>query len=212
MPDRSHLAPRTVDRVFRMPNRIVLRAFFDLEIEGVENLPRDGGAVIAANHFSHLDPPLIAINLDRFVRYLAVDELFQESRAFGLLLDFLGTIPLDRGGYPIAAMREAIDYVSDGGVLGVFPEGRRVERWGEDAPKRGAAWLAKMTGAPLVPVAIVGTEHSLAPGESAFRRTAVKIWVEKPLMWTDYEGEPEPMLSMMADWYTAVDGRVQHWS
>jgi 1-acyl-sn-glycerol-3-phosphate acyltransferase len=168
--------------------------------------------VIAANHFSHLDPPLIAINLDRYVRYLAVDELFQESRAFGLLLDFLGTIPLDRDGYPIAAMREAIDYVAGGGVLGVFPEGRRVERWGEDPPKRGAAWLAKMTGAPLVPVAIVGTEHSLAPGESAFRRTAVKIWVEKPLLWADYEGEPNPMVSMMSDWYTAVDGRVQHWS
>jgi 1-acyl-sn-glycerol-3-phosphate acyltransferase len=195
-----------------MPNRIVLRAFFDLEIEGVENLSRAGGAVIAANHFSHLDPPLIAINLDRYVRYLAVDELFQESRAFGLLLDFLGTIPLDRDGYPIAAMREAIDYVSGGGVLGVFPEGRRVERWGEDPPKRGAAWLAKMTGAPLVPVAIVGTEHSLAPGESGFRRTAVKIWVEKPLLWADYEGEPNPMVSMMSDWYTAVDGRVQHWS
>jgi len=69
-----------------------------------------------------------------------------------------------------------------------------------------------MTSAPLVPVAIVGTEHSLAPGESAFRRTAVKIWVEKPLLWADYEGEPNPMVTMMADWYTAVDGRVQHWS
>ena len=56
-----------------------------------------------------------------------------------------------------------------------------------------------MTGAPLVPVAIVGTEHSLAPGERAFRRTAVKIWVEKPLLWADYEAEPEPMVSMMAD-------------
>jgi len=99
-----------------------------------------------------------------------------------------------------------------GGVSGVLPEGRRVGRWGEDAPKRGAAWLAKMTSAPLVPVAIVGTEHSLAPGESAFRRTAVKIWVEKPLLWADYEGEPNPMVTMMADWYTAVDGRVQHWS
>lgn len=212
MPDRSHLAPRTIDRVFRVPNRLVLRTFFDLEIEGAENLPHNGGAVIAANHFSHLDPPLIAINLDRYVRYLAVDELFEESKAFGLLLDFFGTIPLDRDGYPISAMREAIGYISEGGILGVFPEGRRVERWGEDAPKKGAAWLAKMTGAPLIPVAIVGTEHSLAPGERAFRRTAVKIWVEKPLMWADYEDEPEPLVAMMADWYSAVDGRVQHWS
>jgi 1-acyl-sn-glycerol-3-phosphate acyltransferase len=212
MPDLSHLVPRTLDRVLRVPNRIVLRTFFDLEVEGVENLPREGGVVIAANHFSHLDPPLITINLDRYIRFLALDELFEDSKMFGLLLEFFGTIPLDRDGYPISAMREAIRHITSGGVLGVFPEGRRVERWGEDEPKRGAAWLAKMTDAPLIPVAIVGTEHSLAPGERAFRRTAVKIWVEKPIWWTDYEGSPDPLVSMMDDWYAAVNGRVQHWS
>lgn len=212
MPDLSHIVPRSLDRVLRLPNRIVLRTFFDLEVEGAANLPRDGGVVIAANHFSHLDPPLIDINLDRYIRFLAVDELFEESRTFALLLGFLGTIPLDRDGYPLAAMREAVGHIRGGGALGVFPEGRRVERWGEDPPKRGAAWLARMTGAPLVPVAIVGTEHSLAPGESAFRRTAVKIWVEKPIWWTEYVDSSDPMASMMDDWYTAVDGRVQHWN
>jgi 1-acyl-sn-glycerol-3-phosphate acyltransferase len=212
MPDLSHLVPRTLDRVLRVPNRIVLRTFFDLEVEGVENLPREGGVVIAANHFSHLDPPLITINLDRYIRFLALDELFEDSKMFGLLLEFFGTIPLDRDGYPISAMREAIRHITSGGVLGVFPEGRRVERWGEDEPKRGAAWLAKMTDAPLIPVAIVGTEHSLAPGERAFRRTAVKIWVEKPIWWADYEGSHDPLVSMMDDWYAAVNGRVQHWS
>ena len=212
MPDLSHLVPRTLDRVLRVPNRIVLQTFFDLEVEGVENLPREGGVVIAANHFSHLDPPLIAINLDRYIRFLALNELFEDSKTFGLLLKFFGTIPLDRDGYPISAMREAIRHITNGGVLGVFPEGRRVERWGEDEPKRGAAWLAKMTDAPLIPVAIVGTEHSLAPGERAFRRTAVKIWVEKPIRWADYGGSPDPLVSMMDDWYAAVNGRVQHWS
>jgi 1-acyl-sn-glycerol-3-phosphate acyltransferase len=94
----------------------------------------------------------------------------------------------------------------------VFPEGRRVERWGEDAPKRGAAWLAWMTGTPLLPVAIVGTEHSLAPGERAFRRTAVKIWIEKPIVWSDYESKTDPTNAMMKDWYAAVDDKVRHWS
>jgi hypothetical protein len=69
-----------------------------------------------------------------------------------------------------------------------------------------------MTGAPLVPVAIVGTEHSLAPGERAFRRTAVKIWIEKPILWDAYEDEIDPTNAMMQDWYTAVDERVRHWS
>ena len=195
-----------------MPTRVVSRAFFDLDVEGAENLPRDGAVVIAANHFSHLDPPLIAVNLDRYIRFLAVDELFGDSRAFALLLEFFGTIPVDRDGYPIGAMREAIRYLNGGGAVGLFPEGRRVERWGEDLPKRGAAWLAWMTGAPLVPVAIVGTEHSLAPGERAFRRTAVKIWIEKPILWDAYEDEVDPTNAMMQDWYAAVDERVRHWN
>ena len=195
-----------------MPNRALSSTFFDLEVEGAANLPSEGAVVIAANHFSHLDPPLLAVNLNRYIRFLAVDELFGDSRAFALLLEFFGTIPLDRDGYPVRAMREAIDCLNAGGAVGVFPEGRRVERWGEDAPKRGAAWLAWMTGAPLVPVAIVGTEHSLAPGQRAFRRTAVKIWIEKPIVWSDYETETDPTNTMMKDWYTAVDEHVRHWT
>jgi 1-acyl-sn-glycerol-3-phosphate acyltransferase len=212
MPELDQVLPRTFERLFRFPSRVVSRAFFDLDVEGAENLPREGGVVIAANHFSHLDPPLLAVNVDRYIRFLAVDELYGDSRAFALLLDFFGTIPLDRDGYPISAMREAISCLEGGGAVGVFPEGRRVERWGEDAPKRGAAWLACMTGAPLLPVAIVGTEHSLAPGERAFRRTAVKIWIEEPIMWDDYEGETDPTNAMMRDWYKAVDARVGVWS
>lgn len=212
MPDFGQIAPRAIDRFFRVPNRIALRAFFDLEVEGTANLPGDGPVVIAANHFSHLDPPLIEINLDRYIRFLAVDEIFEDSKAFALLLDFFGTIPLDREGYPISAMREAIRHLEGGGAVGVFPEGRRVERWGEDLPKRGPAWLASMTGAPLVPVAIVGTEHSLAPGERAFRRTAVKIWVEEAIWSEDYTDRPDPIGAMMEDWYKAVDGRVKPWS
>lgn len=212
MPEPGQVLPRTLERLLRLPNRVLSRAFFDLDVEGAGNLPREGGVVIAANHFSHLDPPLLAVNLDRYIRFLAVDELFGDSRAFALLLDFFGTIPLDREGYPISAMREAISCLEGGDAVGVFPEGRRVERWGEDAPKRGAAWLAWMTGTPLLPVAIVGTEHSLAPGERAFRRTAVKIWIEKPLVWSDYESETDPTNAMMADWYNAVDNRVRPWS
>ncbi len=212
MPDLVAGAPRALDRLLRLPNRLMIRAFFDLEVAGAENLPHDGPVVIAANHFSHLDPPLIGVNLDRYVRFLAVDDLFAESMVLAGLLKFFGTIPLDRDGYPIGAMRESINHLKGGGAVGLFPEGRRVERWGEDSPKRGAAWLAWMTGAPLVPVAIVGTQHSLAPGERAFRRTAVKIWIEEPIWWHAYEDLPDPIGAMMADWYQAVDSRVQHWS
>lgn len=211
-PDLGLALPRSLARVLRTPNRLLSRAFFDLEVEGGVNIPGDGSVVIAANHFSHLDPPLLGMNLDRYVRFLAVDEIFGVSRGLDLALGFFGAISLDRDGYPIRAMREAISHLESGGVVGLFPEGRRVERWGEDPPARGAAWLAWMTGAPLVPIAIVGTQHSLAPGESAFRRTAVKIWIEAPIWWHDYRGETDPVGAMMEDWYQAVDAKVGMWT
>ncbi len=204
--------PRALDRILRRPNRVALGAFFDLEVSGSQNLPTDGPVVIAANHFSHLDPPLIAINLDRYIRFLAVDELFSESKVFAGMLKFFGTIPIDRDGYPLAAMRETIRHLNSGGTIGVFPEGRRVEKWGEDSPMRGAAWIAWMTGAPLVPVSIVGTQHSLAPGERAFRRTSVKIWIDEPIWWSDFEDQSDPLDAMMQGWYNIVDGHVRHWS
>lgn len=212
MTDRVWAVPRALNRVLRRPNRIALGAFFDLEVWGSANLPKDGPVVIAANHFSHLDPPLIAINLDRYIRFLAVDELFAESKIFAGMLRFFGTIPIDRDGYPLAAMRETIRHLKSGGTVGMFPDGRRVEKWGEDSPKRGAAWIAWMTGAPLVPVSIVGTQHSLAPGERAFRRTAVKIWIDEPIWWSDFEDRPDPLDAMMQAWYDIVDGHVRHWS
>lgn len=211
MPDFGLIVPRSLARILRSPNRLVSRAFFDLEVTGAELLPRDGPVVIAANHFSLLDPPLLGMNLDRYVRFLAVDEVFGVSRKLDFALGFFGAISLDRDGYPIRAMRESINHLEAGGVVGLFPEGRRVEWWGEDPPARGAAWLAWMTGAPLVPVAIVGTQHSLAVRESAFTRTAVKIWIGEPLWWHKYQDEIDPLGTMMNDWYAVVDGRVKHW-
>jgi 1-acyl-sn-glycerol-3-phosphate acyltransferase len=124
---------------------------------------------------------------------------------------YFEAIPLDRDGYPVAALHTGIDHVVSGHGLGLFPEGRRVERWGVGDPKRGAAWLAWMTGAPLVPVAIYGTQSSLSPVELAFHRSAVRIWYEEPLWWHDYADRVDPLGSMTADWFDAVDRRLSAW-
>jgi 1-acyl-sn-glycerol-3-phosphate acyltransferase len=154
----------------RPPSKFVTKQFFDLKIEGFDNVPTSGAVVLAANHFSHLDPPLIGIHTGRYVRFMAVDQLFGKSIVFDAMMNFAGAIPLDRDGYPVAAMREAIEHLDGGNIVGLFPEGRRVERWGVDDPKRGAAWLAWMTGAPLIPVAIHGTQHSMTPGDIGFHQ------------------------------------------
>ncbi|GMR02612.1 MAG: hypothetical protein BMS9Abin20_0952 [Acidimicrobiia bacterium] len=190
---------------------MITQAYFDLSVVGKENLPADGPVIVAANHFSHLDPPLLSANLDRYTRFLAVDELFGQWKAFDLMMGFFEVIPLDRDGYPVRAMRAAIDHVVKGNVVGLFPEGRRVERWGENPPKRGAAWLAWMTGAPLIPIAIHGTRHSLSPGERGFHRTAVQIWIDDAIWWYDYKEHVDPLGAMMEEWYSIVDGHLAPW-
>jgi 1-acyl-sn-glycerol-3-phosphate acyltransferase len=212
MADLFGLSSRTIHRVLRFPNRFTAQTYFDLSVAGRDNMPATGPVVVAANHFSHLDPPLIITNLDRYARFLAVDDLYGKSRVFDLALDFFKAIPLDRDGYPIRAMREAIGHLDDGNVVGVFPEGRRVESWGGDQPKRGAAWLAWMTGASLIPIAIHGTSHSLSPGENGFHRTAVHIWVDEPIWWYDYLDRVDPIGDMMGDWYRVVDTHLAPWT
>lgn len=182
-----------------------------MSVVGRENFPADGPSIVAANHFSHLDPPLIAANLDRYTRFLAVDDLYGRSKAFDLMMGFFEAIPLDRDGYPVRAMRAAAEHLGAGDVVGVFPEGRRVECWGEDAPKRGAAWLAWMTGAPLVPVAIHGTKHSLSPGERGFHRTAVHVWIDTPIWWYDYVRAIDPIGAMMDEWRRVVGEHLTPW-
>jgi 1-acyl-sn-glycerol-3-phosphate acyltransferase len=211
MADLWSLAPRSVYSVLRHPSRMAAKTYFDLSVTGRSNFPDSGAAIVAANHFSHLDPPLISATLDRYLRFLAVDDLFGQWMAFDVLMGFFETIPLDRDGYPVRAMRTAIDHVAGGNVLCLFPEGRRVERWGENPPKRGAAWLAWMTGAPLIPIAVHGTKHSLSPGERGFHRTSVHIWIDEPIWWYTYKEYIDPLGAMMDDWYEAVDGHLAHW-
>lgn len=211
MADIPLILPRAVERLGRLPNHVFARALFDLEVTGKEHIPLSGPVIVAANHFSHLDVPIIGTNLDRYIRFLAVDELYGRNPLFDATLDFFGAIPLDRDGYPVRALRAAVDHLEDGGAIGIFPEGRRAEAWGIDVPKPGAAWLSWMTGAPVLPVAIQGTQDSLSPTRSSFGRAAVRVWIERPLRWHTYARTAEPLAAMMEDWYTTVNAHLEPW-
>jgi hypothetical protein len=69
-----------------------------------------------------------------------------------------------------------------------------------------------MTGAPLIPIAIHGTRHSLSPGENGFHRTAVHIWIDEPIWWYDYLDRVDPIGDMMDDWYKVVDTHLSPWA
>jgi 1-acyl-sn-glycerol-3-phosphate acyltransferase len=182
----------------------LLRVFFPFTFEGREQVP-PGPLVVAANHFSHLDPVLVTVAAGRAVRYLAVDELYGRSGFFDWLTLWLGAIPLPRSRAPLGAMRLALAELGAGGTVGLFPEGMRVWVWGEAPAKRGAAWLARRAAVPLLPVALAGSEEALGRGTKRVSRQPMHAVVCAPIYPGDFAGEPDPLGAMTVEWRRRID-------
>jgi 1-acyl-sn-glycerol-3-phosphate acyltransferase len=183
--------------------RPLLGSFFPLTCEGRERVP-EGPLVVAANHFSHLDPVIVSVAVGRPIRYLAVDELYGRSAFFDNLTFWLGAIPMPRTRVPVAALRLALAELDAGGTVGLYPEGMRVWTWGEAVPKRGAAWLAGRAGVPLLPVAVAGSEEALGRGTRRVSRRPIHVAVCDPIEPADWESAADPLGAMMEEWRRRV--------
>jgi 1-acyl-sn-glycerol-3-phosphate acyltransferase len=117
--------------------------------------------VLAANHHSFLDPLLIGAAYGNRVRFIGLVDLLGQNRVVDWAMDSFEVITIRRGTVPFGAIRECLDHLGQGGVVGVFPEGTRMQRFGDGRLYRGAAWLATRAGVPLVAVAITGTDRVL---------------------------------------------------
>src|SRR3954468_2236644 len=141
--------------------RAVLQPFFHLYFRvqrtGREHIPAKGPCIIAANHRSFLDPFLIGIMLRRPIYFVAKKELFAR-RWQAWILNALGAFPVDRGAGDTGAMDTARHILERGDCVVIFPEGTRVRPGPLGKAKRGVGRLALETGAPVVPVAVIGTE------------------------------------------------------
>jgi 1-acyl-sn-glycerol-3-phosphate acyltransferase len=146
----------------------ILRGLFRLHARGTENLPREGGFVLACNHTSSFDPwPLgLPIWPGRFLRFMAKSELYWFPLT--LILNGAGAFPVRRGQADAEAIETAVRLAREGNVVAMFPEGTRrrkglVKRF-EARPRTGAARIALDAGVPLVPAAIKGTDRLLRLG------------------------------------------------
>jgi 1-acyl-sn-glycerol-3-phosphate acyltransferase len=133
----------------------IFRAGFRYRVVGAENVPLTGGLIVAANHISNLDPPLLGVSMPRPVSYMAKKELFAMP-LLKQMLPHLHAFPVDRQAGGTAALRAALRMLKEGRCVGIFPEGGR-NVTGTNEEKAGAAFLAAASGAPVVPAAIVGT-------------------------------------------------------
>ncbi|HEY8726304.1 MAG TPA: lysophospholipid acyltransferase family protein [Gaiellaceae bacterium] len=141
----------------------VLRGLYRLRAEGRENLPLEGGYVLAANHSSNLDPWPLGVPLwpNNFLRFMAKSELYWWP--LNHLINAGGGFPVRRGERDLEAINTAVDLVRDGHVVAMFPHGTRqrkglVKRYQPKA-HTGAARIALEAGVPLVPAAIAGTDR-----------------------------------------------------
>lgn len=127
-------------------------------VEGRENVPKKGGAILVSNHLNNADPCIIPGALDRRVITMAKREMFKWP-VISLLFRFIGAFPVDREGADLSAIREAQAVVHDAFLLLMFPEGTRSKDRQLHQGFAGTALIAYRTGAPIIPVAITGTEH-----------------------------------------------------
>jgi 1-acyl-sn-glycerol-3-phosphate acyltransferase len=159
----------TLDRIGL---RSLLRRLYRIEVRGAERIPASGGAILACNHDSIVDPFILGVAARREIHYMAKAELFR-FRPLAATMRSLNAFPVVRGGGDRTAMSEGALRLERGELLGIFPQG--TSKPGRRAVwQRGAARLALATGAPLVPVRMTGTR-------SLPLRTRVRIAVGEPI-------------------------------
>ena len=162
----------------------LVRVASSWEVRGTENIPRTGGLIVASNHISFFDPPLIGIAAFRELHYLGKEELFRIP-GFGSLLRTFNGIPIRRGVADMSGLSRAMVVLREGKTLVMFPEGSRM-RDGELHPARpGVGMLSVGTDALIVPCYISGSDR---PGGWITRRSRMRIWFGPARSWKDLAG------------------------
>ena len=145
---RNDMSPRY--RLFRVLMRALGAIFLGFEVHGVHRVPDKGPLVVAANHRRFFDPVFVSMAVPRRLRWMAKQELFTfPLRRF---FYFIGSFPVDRQGGGRAGLRTALNLLSEGRALGIFPEGTRQKEGETGEAKTGTVVLALRSGAPVLPV------------------------------------------------------------
>lgn len=156
------------------------KVYFRLGSRGKEHIPASGGVLIAANHASFLDPPLIGSASPRRFRFLARSSLFKIP-LLGLWMKHVGVIPIRRGGVDRKALRQCIDLVKKGEAVMVFPEGTRTHDGELQNSRGGVGLIAKaLSTFPIVPVYIDGSYRALSRGGVFPKPVKVRVVFGEP--------------------------------
>ena len=149
-----------------------IRFKFPITVTGLENIPSTGGVILASNHASYLDPPVIAAAIKhRFMRFMARDTLFHHPVS-NWLFPKIGVVPLSREKGDVAAIKNAIHMLKSGECVGLFPEGTRTLDGNIHEAKGGIGFLIAKASVPVIPVYIGGTFEAFPKGAKKIKSTA----------------------------------------
>jgi 1-acyl-sn-glycerol-3-phosphate acyltransferase len=169
--------------------RGLYKFYFGWSVHNPERVPVKGPVILASNHASFLDPPLVGAGLGRDINYLARDTLFRFP-VVGWVLRNVNSVPVDREGGGAAGLRAILDRLLDGGAIILFPEGTRTKTGKLQPARSGIGLTVIKSGAAVVPVRVFGTYEAFGrhmglpvPG----RHVAVKYG--KPLLFEELRGE-----------------------
>ena len=156
---------------------LVIKAVFGLRVTGVEKVPRTGGLLMASNHISELDPPVLGSCIPRIVHFMAKSELFR-GRAATWFFARINAFPVDRKRIDRASLRTAESILLSQGALLMFPEGTRSHDGRALRPKPGIGMLVQRTGVPVLPIFIHGTDRPLG---AVLRRPRFSVSLGDPI-------------------------------
>jgi 1-acyl-sn-glycerol-3-phosphate acyltransferase len=172
----------------------VLKLLFRPKIEGLEHIPASGGAILASNHLAVADSFFLPLMVSRRVTFLAKREYFTGRGIKGRLkkafFSGVGQVPIDRSSAAAAqaALNTGVRLLSEGSLLGIYPEGTRSPDGRLYKGKTGVARMALEADVPVVPVAMFGTDKANPIGSKLWRPHRIRIKIGAPLRFTRYEG------------------------
>lgn len=158
-------------------SRFVARVGLGMQAQGLENLPPEGPVIVAVNHQSYLDPPLVGSMIRRELHFFAKKELFDIPMLSGLFRK-VNAFPVRRGTYDPQSLSWVQGVLSAGKAVMIFPEGTRNDGVHFLPPKPGIGLIARKTGAPIVPVYAHGLNRAMA---AFFRRCRVRVRFGRPI-------------------------------
>jgi 1-acyl-sn-glycerol-3-phosphate acyltransferase len=161
--------------------------WFRGDVAGTENFPLDGPFLIASNHTSHLDPPLVGCHVPRQMRFFARKSLWN-NRALGWWMNKVETIPVERDSGDVGAIKRVLQALKENRAIVLFPEGTRSLDGHLQKAKAGVGLMACKTGVPVVPCRVYGSFQAFGKGTSFPRfGTPISIVFGPPIPASDYD-------------------------